>query len=117
MRRRARLLVGLMVFACAACDSGTPAAPPAPAPPLAGLALSDQDKRAAALERMHTKLASTKRKHTPVEAPVALTNAYVDLEFAYGFARLGKTARASELVVGAKTSLGAAATDDVHAML
>ncbi len=39
----------------------------------------------------------TSRKRSPVEAPVALTRAYVGFEFAWGFARLGQADRSRAL--------------------
>jgi hypothetical protein len=77
----------------------------------------DLDKRAVALDRLRDELAATKRVHTPLEAPAELTNAYVDLEFAYGFARLGKIDRANALVTTARTAIGSSAPDPVHAVL
>jgi hypothetical protein len=46
---------------------------------------------------------------------VELTNSYVALEFACGYARLGRTARARELVRQAIAGLGPAIEDPVHA--
>ncbi len=77
-----QLVIAMIVLAIA-CDSGRPSwVAPAPAAPTETAPGNDHHKRAAALERLRTKLAGTKRARTAVEADAALTNAYVDLEIA-----------------------------------
>jgi hypothetical protein len=49
------------------------------------------------LEELLHRFETTERARTRVEAPVELTNAYVTLTFAAGFARLGAAGRAVEL--------------------
>ncbi len=49
------------------------------------------------LETLLTAFETTPRKRSAIEAPLALTTAYVSLEFAWGLARLGASARAQEL--------------------
>jgi hypothetical protein len=70
-----------------------------------------------ALEVLSVKLDKTKRKRMPLEAPAHLTNAYVHLLLAYGFARVGSADRAKGLVAEAKRALAPSETDPVHAYL
>ena len=70
-----------------------------------------------ALEELAVKLDKTKRKRTPLEAPAHLTNAYVHLLLAYGFARIGSADRARTLVAEAKKALAPGEPDPVHAYL
>lgn len=70
-----------------------------------------------ALEELAVKLDKTKRKRSPLEAPVHLTTAYVNLLLAYGFARIGRAERAKGLVAEAKKALGPGEADPVHAYL
>ena len=68
------------------------------------------------LERIREQFFSVRRARHPVEAPIALTHAYVDLLFAWGFARLGIVDRAANLQRAALQSLpGAPSLDPVHA--
>jgi len=68
------------------------------------------------LERMRQQFFTTRRSRHPLEAPVALTREYVDLLFAWGFARLGMVDRAAELQRAAVQSLpSSAGADPVHA--
>ncbi len=57
----------------------------------------------------------TSRKRSPVEAPVALTRAYVGFEFAWGFARLGQADRSRALRDVSLAALPQA--DPVHGFL
>ncbi|HEU0030181.1 MAG TPA: hypothetical protein VFQ53_06095 [Kofleriaceae bacterium] len=70
-----------------------------------------------ALSQLAEKVTSTRRKRSPVEAPVAYTGAYVNYQLAHGFARIGQHVRARALVTEAKTALAPVATDAVHAYL
>ncbi len=71
-----------------------------------------------ALEDLVGKIAKTKRKRSPVEATPTLTTAYVALQLAHGFARIGKHERARELIGEAKKTLDPlATTDTVHKYL
>ncbi len=71
-----------------------------------------------AMDALREKIGSTRRKKSPVEAPSQLTNAYVNLQLAHGYARIGQAARAKELVAEAREALTEpAATDVVHAFL
>jgi len=72
---------------------------------------------AKALTALADKITSTRRKRTPVEAPVGFTNAYVGFQLAHGFARIGQHLRARALVAESRTALAAVATDAVHAYL
>ena len=68
------------------------------------------------LERMREQFFTIRRTRHPLEAPVALTRAYVDLLFAWGFARLGMVDRAADLQRTAVRSLpSSAGLDPVHA--
>ncbi len=51
----------------------------------------------AQLEGLLTAFEDTPRKRSAIEAPLTLTMAYVGLEFAWGFARLGRVDRAATL--------------------
>ncbi len=76
------------------------------------------------LDRLRTQFFATRRARHLLEAPVALTHPYVDLVFAWGFARLGVVDRAADLRTAALRSLtaalsaggplGATALDPVH---
>jgi hypothetical protein len=114
MRNGLAVVVALVV-ATGACERDV--ARQAPAPRDAKHADVDLDQRAAALERVHAKVLATHRERSPLEAPEALTTAYVELEFAYGFARLGKRDRARALVDTARAALGPVLGDPVHATL
>jgi hypothetical protein len=70
-----------------------------------------------ALERIAERIQTTRRKRSPVEAPMALTGAYVTLQLAHGFARIGQHERARALVGEARAALAAVAADPVHAYL
>jgi cellulose synthase operon protein C len=71
----------------------------------------------AALERLAERIQTTRRKRSPVEAPTAYTNAYVTLQLAHGFARIGQHERARALVAEARAALAAVINDPVHAYL
>src|SRR5262249_5246906 len=58
---------------------------------------------------------SMNRKGSPVEAPVALTRAYGMLEFAYGYARLGRAERARALRTAGTVDLPQ--SDPIHRLL
>lgn len=58
-----------------------------------------------ALDELASRIAKTKRKRTPVEAPPHLTNAYVSFLLAVGFARVGSADRAKALVADAQAAL------------
>jgi hypothetical protein len=64
---------------------------------------------------LHERYAKTSRARSTVEAPPPLTNAYVELTFAWGFARLGDAERAKRLAEGATAPLALA--DPVHGFL
>ncbi|MBA3397446.1 MAG: hypothetical protein H0T89_32770, partial [Deltaproteobacteria bacterium] len=70
-----------------------------------------------ALDRLREKIATTRRKRSPVEAPATHTGAYVDLQLAHGYARIGQHERARALEAQARTALQAGLTDPVHAYL
>jgi hypothetical protein len=70
-----------------------------------------------ALEELVQRIARTRRKRSPVEAPAEYTNAYVNFQLAHGFARIGHHERARELVAAARGGLAAVASDPVHAYL
>lgn len=65
------------------------------------------------LERMRTQFFTIKRTRHALEAPVALTRVYVDLVFAWGFARLGVVDRAADLRAQALAALPPA-PDPIH---
>jgi hypothetical protein len=67
-----------------------------------------------ALDRLREKIGSTRRKRSPVEAPATHTGAYVDLQLAHGYARIGQHERARALEQGARGALGTVLTDPVH---
>lgn len=71
----------------------------------------------AALEDLVLRVATTRRRRSFNEAPVELTGAYVQLQLAHGFARIGRHERARDLAGQARTALAAAASDPVHAYL
>ena len=64
------------------------------------------------LEALLTAFDETQRKRAFVEAPTALTRAYVRFEFAWAFARLGQAERA--VVLRAESSRALPAADPVH---
>jgi hypothetical protein len=67
-----------------------------------------------ALDKLREKIGSTRRKRSPVEAPATHTQAYVDLQLAHGYARIGQHERARALEQGARAALGSVLTDAVH---
>jgi hypothetical protein len=67
-----------------------------------------------ALDRLREKIGSTRRKRSPVEAPATQTGAYVDLQLAHGYARIGQHERARALEQGARAALGSVLNDPVH---
>jgi cellulose synthase operon protein C len=67
-----------------------------------------------ALDRLGEKIGSTRRKRSPVEAPATHTGAYVDLQLAHGYARIGQHERARALEQRARAALGSVLTDAVH---
>ena len=69
--------------------------------------------RREALERMATFLATTKRHRSPIEAPLRLTKAYIELVIAGGFARLGDVDRVARGLANARGVL-APTRDTVH---
>jgi hypothetical protein len=71
---------------------------------------------ASALDELAQRATKTRRKRSPIEAPTELTFAYVGLQLAYGFARIGNGGRARSLVAGSREAL-APANDPVHAYL
>jgi hypothetical protein len=70
-----------------------------------------------ALEDLTQRIARTRRKRSMMEAPAQQTNAYVHLQLAHGFARIGKHDRARGLVADAQQVMAPVATDPVHAYL
>ncbi|HEY0191144.1 MAG TPA: hypothetical protein VGC42_08480, partial [Kofleriaceae bacterium] len=70
-----------------------------------------------ALDELAQRLARTRRKRSPTEAPVQYTTAYTQLQLAHGFAKIGGQDRARELVAGALDALQPVAADPVHAYL
>jgi hypothetical protein len=70
-----------------------------------------------ALEELAQRIGKTRRKRSATEAPAQLTGAYVHLQLAYGFARIGKHDRARALVQEAREALAQVASDPVHAYL
>jgi hypothetical protein len=72
---------------------------------------------ATALEDLVGRVDRTKRKRSPVEAPVVQTRAYVGFQLAHGFARIGKHERARQLVGESRQALSTVAKDPVHAYL
>jgi cellulose synthase operon protein C len=75
------------------------------------------EQLATALEQLLTRIRTTRRKRSPVEAPVPLTGAYATLQLAHGFARIGQHERARALVGEARAALAAVIADPVHAYL
>jgi hypothetical protein len=67
------------------------------------------------LEELHRRYHKTKRKRSAVEAPEKLTGAYVNMLFAYGFARLGQADRARDLRQTAADALPEG--DPIHSFL
>jgi cellulose synthase operon protein C len=72
---------------------------------------------ARALAGLSEKISTTRRKRSPVEAPVNLTQAYVGFQLAHGYARIGQHVRARALVKESREALAAVAADKVHAFL
>ena len=70
-----------------------------------------------ALEELAQRIARTRRKRSMMEAPAQQTNAYVQLQLAHGFARIGKHERARGLVGEARDAIAPVASDPVHAYL
>jgi hypothetical protein len=70
-----------------------------------------------ALGSLADKIQTTRRKRSPVEAPVGQTGAYVNFQLAHGFARIGQHVRSRALVAEARTALSTVAADAVHAYL
>ncbi|MCW5807300.1 MAG: hypothetical protein KIT31_33400 [Deltaproteobacteria bacterium] len=70
-----------------------------------------------ALVELSEKVTSTRRKRSPVEAPVAHTTAYVGFQLAHGFARIGQPDRARSIVNESRAALAAVIADPVHAYL
>lgn len=83
------------------------------------LGLANGELLAQALEDLENRVATTRRKRSPFEAPVERTNAYATFQVGYGFARIGRYERARELAARATSSLEEAevATDPVHKYL
>lgn len=73
------------------------------------------DQLIAGLENFLARTLNSARKRRPVEAPEALTRAYSFLEFAYGFARLGRPERARALRTSALAEIPA--KDAIHNFL
>ncbi|MEW5741677.1 MAG: hypothetical protein AB1938_22350 [Myxococcota bacterium] len=78
----------------------------------AGAGSERAQRVAAQLEALLKAFDETPRKRSAVEAPPALTRAYVHLVFAWGFARLARTERARQLRDGALAVLDK--NDPVH---
>jgi cellulose synthase operon protein C len=70
-----------------------------------------------ALEELTQRIARTRRKRSMMEAPAQQTTAYVQLQLAHGFARIGKHERARGLVAEARHAMAPVASDPVHAYL
>lgn len=70
-----------------------------------------------ALDDLAQRIATTQRRRSVNEAPLALTGAYVELQLAYGYARIGRHERARDLVARADRALAHVASDPVHAYL
>jgi FtsH ternary system-associated peptide len=70
-----------------------------------------------ALNELAEKIASTRPRRSPVEAPVANTNAYINFQLAHGFARIGQPERARALVAEGRNALATVIADPVHAYL
>ena len=70
-----------------------------------------------ALEELSQRIEKTRRKRSPLEAAAPLTNAYVGFLLAYGFARVGKQARARALVEESRKVLLGTGNDAVHTYL
>lgn len=67
-----------------------------------------------ALGQLASDVTTVKRKRSPVEATVGLTNAYATLQLAHGFARIGQHARARTMINEARSALASVASDPVH---
>ena len=114
-----------LVLAVVACEKAaetrlTPPVGDARAPIDARVRRDREDElevRVEALDRLRQRIASTKRQRSPVEAPAELTNAYVDYQFAYGYAQLGRSDRARALVAAARRALAGDLADPVHGYL
>jgi hypothetical protein len=76
---------------------------------------SAADRLGRALDALRALFDKTERSRSPVEAPLALTRAYVHLIFAYGLARLGQSDKARALAEAAVAPLDLA--DPVHGFL
>jgi len=123
---RCSLVVVVAVVGFGACK-GRSKEPPPPAPtskptPVDAVIVEDfpyvDDVKRDTLDRLYTYITTTKReKRSPIEAPAELTGAYVDLLFAYGYARLGVASRSGELRASAKRALATSAADPVHGAL
>jgi FtsH ternary system-associated peptide len=70
-----------------------------------------------ALEDLVQRIGRTRRKRSPTEAPAQYTGAYVQLQLAHGFARIGAQPRARALAAEAHAALAPVASDPVHAYL
>ena len=66
---------------------------------------AERAARGEALARMAIRFATIKRRRSPVEPPRELTDAYVTLVVACGFARLGDTARVTSAIAAARAVL------------
>ncbi len=70
-----------------------------------------------ALDALADKVVTTRRKRSPVEAPIVNTNAYVGFQLAHGFARIGRHERARSLMAESRKALASTLDDAVHAYL
>lgn len=70
-----------------------------------------------ALDELAARLAKTKRKRGPIEAPLELTMGYVGFIFAHGFARIGNPDRARAGIEASTAALADVRSDPVHAYL
>ena len=75
------------------------------------------EQLSAALEDLVQRIARTRRKRSPLEAPAPYTAAYAAFQLALGFARIGRHVRARELAAEAHRALAERAADPVHAYL
>ncbi len=71
----------------------------------------------AMLDQLATRIASIKRKRSPMEPAVAITNAYVDCLFAVGYAHVGASAVATARYQSARAALADQLGDPIHAWL
>lgn len=69
------------------------------------------------LDRLLEILSTTIRGGRPNEPSFEITDGYLKLQFAYGYQRLGNTARAAELEAAGHAQLAAYRADPVHAWL